>query len=61
MNGQWGLSYLFLFTWETWLLVYFVCACVHLPFVLIQELDDFPWLLPTDGLFTYLKKSSNIY
>lgn len=53
MNGQWGLLYAFLFTWEKRLLVYFVCACVHLHFVVAQELGGFPWLLPTGGLFTY--------
>lgn len=56
MNGQWGPLYAFLFTWEKWLLVYFVCACVHLHFVITQELDGFPWLLPTGGLFTYFLK-----
>uniref|UniRef100_A0A8C3U007 Phospholipase A2 n=1 Tax=Catharus ustulatus TaxID=91951 RepID=A0A8C3U007_CATUS len=26
--------------------VYFECACVHLQFVITQELDGFPWLFP---------------
>lgn len=61
MNGQWDLLYLFFFIWETRLLMYLLCACVHLQFVVTPELDGFPWLLPTDGLFTYLRKRSSIY
>lgn len=34
MNGQWALFYFFLFTWETLLSVYLVCACVHVVFAI---------------------------
>uniref|UniRef100_A0A8C0EMR5 Phospholipase A2 n=1 Tax=Bubo bubo TaxID=30461 RepID=A0A8C0EMR5_BUBBB len=56
MNGQRGLLYFFLFTWEAWLLVYFVCACVRLQFVVTQELDGFPWLLPLVASLLIFKK-----
>lgn len=41
-----------LFQWEMWFLVYFVCACVHMQFVVTQEIGGFPWLFPEGDLIT---------